>query len=188
MRAHVTAKVSKREDRDQSVRPWQRDIHRIFKAAGITHIAHVPDGGHKGLITLCEADPTITTTVLTSEEEGVGFAAGLWLGGVRSALLMQSSGVGNCVNLFTLAENCRLPLLLLVTMRGEFAEFNPWQIPMGKRVAPILELMNFDVYHVATDDLVGEIVAGAIDQTFNARRAVAVLLSQRLIGRKNWAK
>jgi sulfopyruvate decarboxylase alpha subunit len=184
----VKAKTDKREDSDQAVRPWQRDIHRIFRAVGITHIAHVPDGGHKGLITLCEGDQTITTTVLTSEQEGVGLAAGLWLGGVRSALLMQSSGVGNCVNLFTLAENCRIPLVLLVTMRGEFAEFNPWQIPMGKRVAPVLELMDFDVFHVATADLVGETVAGAVDQAFNARRAVAVLLSQRLIGRKNWTK
>jgi len=184
----LKSKLSKRDDADQAVRPWQRDIHRIFKSAGITHISYVPDGGHKGLINLCVADPDITTSILTSEQEGVGLAAGLWLGGVRSVLLMQSSGVGNCVNLFTLAENCRIPLVLLITMRGEIAEFNPWQVPMGRRVAPVLELMGFDVFHAATAEAVGELVAGGIDQAFHARRAVAVLLSQRLIGRKNWEK
>jgi sulfopyruvate decarboxylase alpha subunit len=173
---------------DQAVRPWQRDIHQALKAAQISHVSYVPDAGHKGLIMLCETDPGITTTVLTSEQEGVGLAAGLWLGGARSALLMQSSGVGNCINLFTLSENCRIPLVLLVTMRGEFAEYNPWQIPMGKRTGPALELMGVDVFRAEAATDVGELVAGAADQAFQARRAVAVLLAQRLIGRKNWGK
>ena len=112
----------------------------------------------------------------------------MWLGGRRSALLMQSSGVGNCLNLFTLIENCRMPFVTLVTMRGEFAEFIPWQIPMGKRAGAALELMGFDVYRAEQADAVGDIVAGAIDHAFFSNRAVAVLLSQRLIGRKNWGK
>src|SRR5918912_239720 len=107
---------------EQAIRPWQRDIHAAFTAANIRHVAYVPDAGHTGLINLCREDPGMTTTVLTTEEEGVGLAAGLWLGGVRGALLMQSSGVGNCVNLFTLMENCRMPFVTLVAMRGEFAE------------------------------------------------------------------
>jgi sulfopyruvate decarboxylase alpha subunit len=179
--------VSKR-DIDQSVRPWQRDIHRVFNAAGITHVSYVPDGGHKGLIMLCAADPSMTTTVLTTEEEGIALAAGLWLGGERSALLMQSSGVGNCINLLTLPDNCRMPLVILVTMRGEFAEFNPWQVPMGKRAGPALELMGVDVFRADTSDAVAEVVAGATEQAFHTRRTVAVLLSQQLIGRKNWSK
>jgi sulfopyruvate decarboxylase alpha subunit len=175
-------------DHDQAVRPWQRDIHAAFAAASIAHVSYVPDGGHQGLIMLCRQDPMITTTVLTTEEEGVGLAAGLWLGGVRSALLMQSSGVGNCLNLFTLIENCRMPFLTLVTMRGEFAEFNPWQVTMGKRTGAALELMDFDVYRVEDAARVGAIVEGAIDQAFDAQRPVAVLLAQQLIGRKNWGK
>ena len=173
-------------DLDQAVRPWQKDIHAAFKARGIGHVAYVPDGGHRGLINLCMQDPAIGTSVLTTEEEGVGLSAGLWLGGIRSVLLMQSSGVGNCLNLFTLAENCRMPLVLLVTMRGEFAEFVPWQIPMGKRAGAALELMGFDVFRAETAESVGDICAGALDQAFFSRRCVALLLSQRLIGRKNW--
>ncbi len=180
--------MNQTEDLDQAVQLWQRDIHAVFKAARIGHVSYVPDGGHKGLIALCSSDPDISTTILTTEEEGVGFAAGLWLGGARSALLMQSSGVGNCLNLFTLIENCRMPLVVLVTMRGEFAEFVPWQIPMGKRAGAALELMGFDVYRAEEAGAVGDIVLGAIDQAFFSNRAVAVLLSQRLIGRKNWDK
>ena len=175
-------------DQDQAVRPWQRDIHSTFKAGDIRHVSYVPDGGHRGLINLCADDPEIGTTVLTTEEEGVGLSVGLMLGGTRGALLMQSSGVGNCLNLFTLAENCRLPLVLLVTMRGEFAEFVPWQVPMGKRAGSALELMGFDVFRAEDPATVGEICSGAIDQAFYSRRCTAVLLAQRLIGRKNWSK
>lgn len=81
-------------DQDQAVRPWQREIHSAFKAASIRHISYVPDGGHRGLINLCADDQDIGTTVLTTEEEGVGLSVGLMLGGIRSAILMQSSGVG----------------------------------------------------------------------------------------------
>lgn len=175
-------------DTDQTVRPWQHDIHAAFKSCKVDHISYVPDGGHKGLIHLCEQDTEIGTSVLTTEEEGVALAAGLWLGKKRSALLMQSSGVGNCLNIFTIAENCRIPLVLFVTMRGEFAEYIPWQIPMGKRAAAALELMGFDVFRVESDDDVGDISAGALDHAFYSNRSVAVLLSQRLIGRKNWSK
>lgn len=175
-------------DIDQTVRPWQKDIYKALKASNVGHVSYVPDGGHRGLINLCVNDAGIGTSVLTTEEEGVGLSAGLWLGGVRSAILMQSSGVGNCLNLFTLAENCRIPLVLLVTMRGEFAEYIPWQIPMGKRAGAALELMGFDVYRAETPDTAGDICAGALEQAFYSNRCVAVLLSQRLIGRKNWSK
>lgn len=175
-------------DLDQAVRPWQREIHAAFKERGIGHVSYVPDGGHQGLIQLCVQDPAMGTSALTTEEEGVGLSAGLWLGGVRSVLLMQSSGVGNCLNLFSLTENCRMPLVLLVTMRGEFAEFVPWQIPMGKRAGAALELMGFDVFRAESADTVGDTCAGALDQAFFSKRSVALLLSQRLIGRKNWSK
>ena len=86
--------------------------------------------------------------VLTTEEEGVGLVAGASLGGQRAALLMQCSGVGNCINMFSLIRNCGFPCLMLVTMRGEFAEFNPWQVPMGSITEPVLRLAGFLTYRV----------------------------------------
>ncbi|MGH7061039.1 MAG: phosphonopyruvate decarboxylase, partial [Stellaceae bacterium] len=132
--------------------------------------------------------PEIRAVPLTSEEEGVALAAGAWLGGQRAALLMQSSGVGNCVNMLSLAKNCRFPLVMLVTMRGEWAEFNPWQVPMGLKTQAALELMDVLVYRVERSADAAETVAAAIDIAFNGDLAVAVLLAQRLIGAKRWTK
>jgi len=177
-----------REEQDQQVHDWQRDIFAVFRDAGVGHVGYVPDGGHKGLIRLCEDDTDTATTVLTTEEEGIGLAAGLALGGIRTALLMQSSGVGNCVNMFSLAESCRFPLLLLVTMRGEWAEFIPWQVPMGSRTEAVLKTMGFDVFRARRADEVRGQTAAALDQAYFSNRMAALLLSQELIGRKNWSK
>ena len=167
---------------------WRDEIFRVLKQSGIAQVGYVPDAGHARLIDLVRADPEIDAIALTTEEEGVAVAAGAWLGGQRSALLMQSSGVGNCVNMLSLAKNCRFPLVMLVTMRGEWAEFNPWQVPMGTRAAAALELMDVLVYRVEHADVAAETVAAAIDIAYNGDLAVAVLLSQRLIGAKRWVK
>ena len=117
---------------------WPRAIYDILKAFDVHHMSYVPDAGHSTLIKLLSADPEVTSNVLTTEEEGVAIAAGAWLGGQRSVLLMQSSGVGNCINMLSLPVIARFPLLMLVTMRGEWSEFNPWQVPMGRATQPAL--------------------------------------------------
>lgn len=101
---------------------------------------------------------------------------------------MQSSGVGNCVNMFSLLDSCRFPFLALVTMRGEYAEFNPWQSPMGRRTQAALELMGIRVYRASHPDEVGEVVNAALESAFLAGEQVAVLLAQSLIGRKKWER
>ncbi|MCW2836353.1 MAG: putative sulfopyruvate decarboxylase alpha subunit, partial [Marmoricola sp.] len=132
------------------------------------------------------ADPDITDVVLTSEEEGVGLVCGAWLGGQRAVLLMQSSGVGNCVNMFSLLSSCRFPFLTIVTMRGEYAEFNPWQGPMGRATQAALELMGITVLRVDDPMEVEETLGAAVDSAFLAGEQVAVLLGQKMIGRKKW--
>jgi sulfopyruvate decarboxylase alpha subunit len=167
---------------------WRDEIFAVLKRARIRQVGYVPDAGHARLIELCQTDPAIRAVPLTSEEEGVALAAGAWLGGERAALLMQSSGVGNCVNMLSLAKNCRFPLVMLVTMRGEWAEFNPWQVPMGTKTQAALELMDVLVYRVEHPEDAAETVAAAFDIAFNGDLATAVLLSQRLIGAKRWVK
>ena len=177
-----------RLESEQEVKSWQRDIHRVFGKQNVRQLSYVPDAGHKGLIRLCDADNAITTTVLTTEAEGPALAAGLWLGGEKSVLLMQSSGVGNCINMFTLVENCRMPFVMLVTMRGEWGEFIPWQVPMGKRTPTVLEAMDFDVYRAERGDEVGDMVEAGIEHAYFSNRRVAILMSQKMIGRKNWSQ
>jgi len=167
---------------------WRDDIFAALKAADIRQVGYVPDARHSRLIERCRADPQIRAVSLTSEEEGIGLAAGAWLGGQRAALLMQSSGVGNCINLLSLAKSCRFPMTMLVTMRGEWAEFNPWQVPMGAKTQAALELMDVLVYRVDRTEEAGETVTAALDIAFNGGLVTAVLLGQRLIGAKVWVK
>jgi sulfopyruvate decarboxylase alpha subunit len=167
---------------------WPDAIYAQFRRVGIRQVGYVPDAGHSRLIELCVRDPDIHDVVLTTEEEGVGLVAGAWLGGQRAALLMQSSGVGNCINMFSLLKNCGFPCLVLVTMRGEFGEFNPWQVPMGSITEESLKLSGFLTYRVDNAAEVDDIVGAGADMAFSGDLSVAILLSQRLIGRKVWTK
>ncbi|HWI28720.1 MAG TPA: thiamine pyrophosphate-binding protein [Stellaceae bacterium] len=167
---------------------WPADIHAALSEAGLRQIAYVPDAGHARLIRLCAADAKMRMVPLTTEEEGVALAAGAWLGGERAVLLMQSSGVGNCINMLGMMEACRFPLLMIVTMRGEFGEFNPWQVPMGRATPGVLEQANVIVHRASEAASVGAVVAGAARLAFSSYQSVAVLLSQRLVGAKSFQK
>jgi sulfopyruvate decarboxylase TPP-binding subunit len=176
------------DDTTNAALPWPDAIHAQFRRVGIRQVGYVPDAGHRRLIELCVADPDIHDVVLTTEQEGVALAAGAALGGHRAALLMQSSGVGNCINMFSLLKNCGFPCIVPVTMRGEFAEFNPWQVAMGSITEASLKLAGFLTYRVDAAADVEDIVGAACDMAFAGDLQVAVLLSQRLIGRKVWNK
>jgi sulfopyruvate decarboxylase alpha subunit len=165
---------------------WPADIYRILKAANVRQMAYVPDAGHTRLINLFAADPEVTSNVLTTEEEGVAIAAGAWLGGQRSVLLMQSSGVGNCINMLSLSAIGRFPLLMLVTMRGEWAEFNPWQVPMSRATQPSLEAIGVRVMRAESPADLVETVDAAAALAYEGDQQIAVLIGQRLIGKKKW--
>ena len=165
---------------------WQESVFRVLKKGGVAQVAYVPDAGHAHVIREARGDPDIHTVPLTTEEEGVAVVSGAWLGGQRAVLLMQSSGVGNCVNMFSLLDNCRFPFLTLVTMRGEYAEFNPWQGPMGRATRQALEIMGITVHRVDEPGEVEDVVTAALESAFEANERVAVLLGQKLIGRKKW--
>ena len=165
---------------------WPDALYDVLVRQHVRQIVYVPDAGHARLIERCTANPDMEATVLTTEEEGVAQLAGAWLGGDRGILLMQSSGVGNCVNMFSLIENCRMPFVTLITMRGEWGEFNPWQAPMGLATPDVLGRMNVQVHRVDEADRAGETLEAAIAQSYDGMLASAVLLSQRLIGRKDF--
>src|ERR1044071_1613190 len=159
---------------DRDPKPWQDQLFETLKGADIRQVGYVPDAGHSRLIARCKSDPDIRDVVLTTEEEGVAMAAGAWLGGQRSVLLMQSSGVGNCINMLSLPAIARFPLLILVTMRGEWAEFNPWQVPMSKATQPSLEAIGMKVMRAETAEDLIETVEAAADFAFNGDQQVAV--------------
>jgi len=165
---------------------WPHAVHQALSRLGVGVVGFVPDAGHKRLIELCQADTGMRTVVLSTEEEGVGLATGAWLGGVKTALLMQSSGVGNIINALGMVSECRVPLLLLVTMRGEYGEFNPWQVPMGQATPEVLRAMGVTVQTANAADDVAAITDAAARIAFGGYAAAAVLISQRVIGIKSF--
>ena len=165
---------------------WSDEIYRILKSGGIRQVGYVPDSGHARLIELVRADRSMRAVPLTTEEEGVALAAGAWLGGDKSVLLMQSSGAGNCINMLGMLNECRIPLLTLVTMRGQWGEFNPWQVPMSQGTIPALEALGVMTRPVDRAADIAETVLAASQLAFNTGRLVAVLISQRIVGAKQF--
>lgn len=170
---------------------WPLLVHEALAAAGVAQVAYVPDAGHKRLIELCHADPAMRAVPLTSEEEGVGLAAGAWLGGAKAVLLMQSSGIGNVVNALAMARECRFPVVMLVTMRGEDGETNPWQLPMGRAAATVLDAMGVVVRRAEAKEDVAPAVEAALYRAYDAQAgeaAIAVLVAQRVLGVKHFVE
>jgi sulfopyruvate decarboxylase alpha subunit len=167
---------------------WPEDIYDVLRQFDVRQVAYVPDGGHADLIRMIHADTQMRPLTLTTEEEGIAVLAGATLGGQRGVLLMQSSGVGNCINMLSLVKSCRLPFLTLVTMRGEWGEFNPWQVPMGSKVQSVFELMDLQVLRARKPDEVKTTVTAGASMAFNGGTATAVLLSQQLVGAKVFVK
>jgi sulfopyruvate decarboxylase alpha subunit len=165
---------------------WQDDVFRVLKDHDVKHVAYVPDAGHSTAIRMAEADDGTHAVVLTTEEEGIGYLAGAWLGGERGALLMQSSGAGNCLNTLGLQVCARFPLLMVITMRGDWAEFNAWQNPMGQATERALNLMGVMTWRADRPEDVAPLLHGAATMAFNGDSACALLLGQRLIGEKKW--
>jgi sulfopyruvate decarboxylase alpha subunit len=167
---------------------WPEEIFQILQRFDVRQVPYVPDAGHSQLIQRVLGCSTMRGIPLTTEEEGVALLAGAWAGGQRGVLLMQSSGVGNCINMLSLTQIFRFPFLTLVTMRGEWGEFNPWQVPMGSTTQGVLELSGLRVLRASHPGEVKEVMEAAASQAYNACTATAVLLSQRLIGTKVFVK
>ena len=164
------------------------EIFAILQRFDVRQVPYVPDAGHSLLIERVLASSSMRGIALTTEEEGVALLAGAWAGGQRGVLLMQSSGVGNCINMFSLTQIFRLPFLTLVTMRGEWGEFNPWQVPMGSSTQAVFELSGIKVLRANQPQEVRDVVEAGAAQAYNACTPTAVLLSQRLIGAKVFTK
>jgi sulfopyruvate decarboxylase alpha subunit len=180
--------MSTQENSSSESASWQHEILGVLKRSGVEIIAYVPDAGHAAAIKEANDDPDTTAVSCTTEEEGIAICAGAHLGGKRAALLMQSSGVGNCINMLSLVSTCRFPFLALVTMRGEWAEFNPWQSPMGLATEKSLGLMGVQCFRADRPEDVLNQLEGASESAFSGDQACAVILGQRLIGRKTWVE
>ncbi len=163
---------------------WSRLIFDKLIHAGVSLFPYVPDFGNDDLVKLAETDNRTRALLLSSEQEGVALCAGADLVGGRGVLLMQSSGVGNCPNMLSLVQGGRFPMLMIVTMRGDYGEQNPWQYPMGRAVIPILEAMGVQCILVERENELEQSVDAALSAAFIAERGVALILTQKFLGAK----
>lgn len=165
---------------------WRKDIHQVLREEGIRQIPYTPDNGLKDLIKLCEADEQMIPIPLANEMEGITMTAGAWLGGQRSAMMMQCGGVGNSINALSVLTTARFPFLSIITMRGTFGENNPWQIPMGQATRPCLEAIGCIVLELNRGEDATKVTRAAVDMAYGSGSRVALLLTQELIGAKRF--
>ena len=169
---------------DKNHPAWSELLFETLRTAGVMLYPHIPDAGNKRLIELADSHNETRSVLLTSEEEGVALCAGAELVGGRGILCMQSSGVGNIPNFLSFAKGGRFPLLMMVTMRGEYGEENPWQYPMGQAVQPIFEAMGVMTFWVYEMNDLEKAARAAINSAYSGGQATALILSQRFLGAK----
>jgi len=165
---------------------WSSAMFDILRDAGVKTFAHVPDAGNDRLIALAEANNETRALLLTSEEEGIAICAGADLVGERAILCMQSSGLGNCPNFLSLAKGGRFPLLMMISMRGDYGEQNPWQYPMGEAVETLLRSMGVLIFKVERRDELEKTTTAAVNASGAGAQAAAIVLSQKFLGAKGF--
>ena len=165
---------------------WSGKMFDLMREAGVKLFAHVPDAGNDRLIALAEENNDTRAILLTTEEEGVAVCAGADLVGERAVLCMQSSGLGNCPNYLSLTKGARFPLLMMISMRGDYGEQNPWQYPMAAAVKPLLEAMDVLIFKVDVPDDLEKATSAALNATGKGAQAAAIVLSQKFLGAKGF--
>lgn len=161
---------------------WASGVSAGIHAAGSRHVVYVPDNPLSHVLRVFrEQYPDVATIVATREEEAFGIAAGLYLGGARPTVMLQSSGLGNSLNgLTSLLVPYQIPMLILVSMRGDAGEWNAAQVPMGRAVRPIFDAIGVSHTTAESPEQTGEAVRLAAHTAFSTRMPVACLLPRRM--------
>ena len=164
------------------VAAWAAGLSAGMHAAGIRHVVYVPDNPLSQVLASLRDDyPDIRTTLTTREEEGFGIAAGLYLGGQRPAILLQSSGLGNSLNAITsLVIPYQIPMFIGISMRGDVGEWNAAQVPMGRAMTGILDALGLSYQVCEEAERVAADVRLVATTAFSTRLPGVCLLSRRL--------
>jgi len=164
---------------------WADTIVQALKDSHVSLVAYVPDISIHQVTKLMQDDPYFHVVSATREEEAIGIAAGSYAVGRNAAVFMQSSGFGNCVNaIASLCIPCRVPIPLIINMRGEVGEFNIAQVAMGRGTKPILDVLSIPHYTLDTEDRLLKRVGGALSLCYASRQPLAMCLTPMLHGGK----
>ncbi len=167
------------------VAAWHEIVLATLKSNDVKLVVYVPDKVLTPLIKALHADNFFTTFACTREEEAVGIVTGAWMGGMRGAVLMQTSGFATLPNaLASLVVPSQIPALLFVSERGTLGEFNLGQAMVCKTIRPVLDSLGVETHTITRHDELAFIVDRSIKQAVATQAPVAFILSPLLTGGK----
>ncbi len=173
---------------ETQTKPWHEVVLATLKANDVKLAVYVPDRVLTPLIKALHADPFFTTFACTREEEALGIVTGAWMGGMRGALLMQTSGFATLPNaLASLVLPCQIPALLFVSERGTLGEFNLGQAMVCRTMRPVLDSLGIEHHTITRHDELEFIVDRSIKQAVMTQAPVTFILSPLLTGGKVFA-
>jgi sulfopyruvate decarboxylase subunit alpha len=159
-----------------------RLIYDTLKTCGVRLVSALPETWLVHLIRMAEEDPEMILVRLAKEEEGIGISAGAHLAGMKSALLMQNHGFLASINgIVSCAQLYRIPLLMLISYRGEFGERDPWQTEGGGVTEELLRALRIPFAVLDTPDHVARRITKAQTLALSANKPVALLLGRDLM-------
>ena len=164
---------------------WHEIVLATLKSNNVKLVVYVPDKVFTPLIKALHADPFFTTFAATREEEAIGIVTGAWMGGLRGAVLMQTSGFGTIPNaLASLVVPSQIPALIFVSERGTLGEFNLGQAMVCKTMRPVLDLLGVEYHTITRQDELAFIIDRSIKQAVATQAPVTFILSPLLTGGK----
>jgi sulfopyruvate decarboxylase alpha subunit len=170
---------------DENGDSWGKHMADALRRNGIDLYATVPDYIVTQALEHLWADEGCNVFTVTREEEGLGMLSGAFLGGKRGALLMQNSGLGNCINtLGSLNIAAQIPVVLVISHRGDLGEFNPAQVPMGQAAERILETLDIRTVMPRSIEELDSVADGLIKLAYTRSLPVAFVLTPELTGGK----
>ncbi len=166
---------------------WYETVLATLKSNDVRLVVHVPDRVFTPLIEALHADAFFTTFAATREEEAIGIVTGAWMGGLRGAVLMQTSGFGTIPNaLASLVVPCQIPALIFVSERGTLGEFNLGQAMVCRTMRPVLDSIGVENHTITRQDELAFIVDRSIKQAVATQAPVTFILSPLLTGGKGF--
>ena len=164
---------------------WPEKITGMLKRYKVDFINYVPDAIGEKLLRLMREDKAFHLVPLTREEEGVGIAAGQAISGGRPILLMPTSGFGNAVNaIASLPIPYRIPLPMIIGLRGALGEFNPTQVMMGQALPQMLDAMRIPHFQITREDEVEVLTEGFLRVAYSTESPAALIITTQLAGWK----
>ena len=164
---------------------WADTIVQAYKDSDVGFITYIPDNSLAIILRLMEKDPFFKLVPVSREEEGIGVSSGAYAAGQRAGVFMQSSGLGNCVNaLGSLNVAARIPVPLLINLRGHVGETSTAQFPMGRAAKLVLDALGIVHFELSDEARLYEMATGAIKACYASHQPIGMFMTPLLHGGK----